>query len=190
MTVKDLQAEIRKLTAQANNIIAEVRGRDRNDTFFERVVNKLHNNAGVTRKDGYIGLGFKGKRKSDLELQKQALESMVEKEWYSDKAIKQRSERADKAYNTFKRRYGDLTYDEWEDFTYMMNSLRNYISDFGYEDLGNAMAAAYTESTQKRRFYDHVKETGSLLKGKGMTPEDFIDELRDLMVEEGALDEW
>ena len=190
MTVKDLQAEIRKLTAQANNIIAEVRGRDRNDTFFERIVNKLHSNAGVTRRDGYIGLGFKGKRKSDLELQKQALESMVEKEWYSDKAIKQRSERAEKAYNTFKRRYGDLTYDEWEDFTYMMNSLRNYISDFGYEDLGNAMASAYTESTQKRRFFDHVKETGRLLKGKGMTPEDFIDELRDLMVEEGALDEW
>lgn len=189
MTVKELKNRIRELTGQVNNIIAEVRGRDKNDVLFEKAVDRLKRNSRVDRKDGYVGYGFEKKHKDDLERQLTELEVFVDKEWYSNDAKRREEARNRNSYNTFCKRYGYVTPDEWLDFVYMMNGMKNYLNDFGYEDIGRSIARAYAESSQKSEFGWHLRKTIGSCKGKGCTPEDFVDTLNDILIEEGAIDE-
>lgn len=187
MTVKELKNRIRELTGQANNIIAEVRGREKNDTFFDKAVGRLQKISKVKGKNGYIGYGL-SKSKVELEIQLAGLESFTEREWYSNKARRREEDRDHKAYEKFRKRYGYLSEDEWEDFVTMINGIKNYLQDFGYEDIGRSIARAYGESSQKSEFEWHLHE--AIKRYKGGTPEDFIDTLNDILIEEGAIDEW
>ena len=200
MTVRELKEKIRQLTSTVNEKISEYRSRGIGGRLFEKQVERMKEASMVVDyktgevhipkpRTGELALGLSGKRKGDLERQLLELESFNEKEWQSVSAVKERSEKAVKAWETFSKRYGEVSFDEWEDFVYMMDDIGNYLSDFGYEDVGGSVARAYAETRNKKSFKDHVLETANRVRGKGLTPEDFIDTLTDILIEEGAIDE-
>ena len=201
MTVKELREEIRRLTSSVNEKLKEYRAHNLGNRFFEKQLNRLKASTAyvdrttgeikvpASRSGGELGLGFKGKVKSDLEVQYRELKAFDSKEWQSVKAIKQRSARAVKAHETFAKRYGDISFDDWEDFVLMMGDVAEYVNDFGYEDIGGSIARLYTESRDKQSFSKAVREASHRASGKGLTPEDFIDVLTEVLFEEGAIDE-
>ena len=198
MTVKELKEGIRRLTRSVNEKIAEYRERNLTNRFFDRQLERLKQATSYVRnsqrrvpkgRTGELGLGFSGKVKTDLERQYRELEAFNTKEWRSTAAERERSAKADKAYKTFKRRYGEISFDEWEDLVYMMDDVKNYIADFGYEDIGGSVARAYVENRNKKNFLQQIRTTANRVKGQGITPEDFIDELTEVLIEEGAIDE-
>lgn len=204
MTVKEIRSKIRQLTSAINETIREFRSKGKEDTFFNKAVSQLKAETAYvnykteevrvpkSRTGGELGLGFKNKRKAELEKQLFELESFEKKEWFSTKAVKERSERAKKAYKTFTDRYGDISWDEWEDFIDIMNNTKNQLMDYGYEDMGGSIARSYSESSDKgkKQFKDYLMDNMQRAKGKGFTPEDFIDELTEVLIEEGVIDEW
>lgn len=200
MTVKELKNEIRRLTSIVNGKIQEYRSRGVGGRLFEKQVERMKEASMVVNKstgeytipkgrNGELALGFSGKRKIELERQLLELESFNDREWQSTSAIKERSARAEKAWQTFSKRYGNVSFEEWEDFVYMMNDMSDYLNDFGYEDVGGSVARAYAESRDKGKFKDHVMETGRQVIGRGLTPEDFIDTLTEVLIEKGAINE-
>lgn len=204
MTVREIRARIRQLTSAINETIREFRSRGKEDTFFNKAVSQLKAETAYvnyktgevrvpkSRTGGELGLGFKNKRKAELEKQLFELESFEKKEWFSTKAVKERTERAKKAYKTFTDRYGDISWDEWEDFIDIMNNTKSQLMDYGYEDMGGSIARSYSESSDKgkKQFKDYLMDNMQRAKGKGVTPEDFIDELTEVLIEEGVIDEW
>ena len=202
MTVKQLQAEIRRLTSEVNSKLKELTAKYSSNTFFNKQLNRLKASTSYvesstgeiripkSRNNGDIlGLGFKGKNKEGLERQYRELTSFNTKEWCSAQAEKKRSDRANKAYSTFTRRYGNISFDEWEDFVLMMNDISDYIGDFGYEDIGGSIARTYVETRNKRKFPEYVREVAKQSTGRGLTPEDFIDRLTAYLFDEGEIDE-
>lgn len=198
MKVKELKTEIRKLTEEVNTRIAEIiHSGEKVDSLFNRAVNRLKKYSGVTRgyKGGEIGLGL-NKNKSELESQLQELEAFKRKEWFSSVARKELEGRHKKAYETFVNRYGDVTEEEWEYFATHIDDLKNYLKDFGYEDMGNSIARIYGEATPlgKQTLGDIVKSVGKSYLGHGMTSEDFIDALVEELEGEGIIpsdeEEW
>ena len=204
MTVREIRARISQLTSAINETIREFRSRGKEDTFFNKAVSQLKAETAYvnyktgevrvpkSRTGGELGLGFKNKRKAELEKQLFELESFEKKEWFSTKAVKERTERAKKAYKTFTDRYGDISWDEWEDFIDVMNNTKSQLMDYGYEDMGGSIARSYSESSDKgkKHFKDYLMDNMQHAKGKGFTPEDFIDELTEILIEEGVIDEW
>lgn len=197
--MKQLQARIRQLTADVNTKIAEVMSHGASDIFTKAVSRLKGATAYISpythevripeSREGYVGLGFKGKRKSELEYQLSELERFNEKEWESPAAMRRMTERSKKAYNTFRNRYGDLSYGEWENFVNSIDSIKDKLIGFGYENVGQSVAREYAQSKDKRKMLDIVREAADRNKGRGLTPEDFIDELVDELIEQGVADE-
>lgn len=204
MTVREIRARIRQLTSAINETIREFRSKGKEDTFFNKAVSQLKAETAYvnyktgevrvprSRTSGELGLGFKNKRKAELEKQLFELEAFDKKEWFSSKATKERSERAKKAYKTFTDRYGDMSWEEWEDFIDIMNDVGDVLTSYGYEDVGGSIARAYAESDSrgKKQFKDYLHDNMEQVRGKGLTPEDFIDNLTEMLIEEGVIDEW
>lgn len=198
MTVREIRARIRQLTSAINETIREFRSKGKEDTFFNKAVSQLKAETAYvnyktgkvsvprSRTDGELGLGFKNKRKAELEKQLFELEAFDKKEWFSSKATKERSERAKKAYKTFTDRYGDVSWEEWEDFIEIMNDVGSVLVTYGYEDIGGSIARAYAESNSegKKKFKDYINKNMDTLKGQRFTPEDFIDSLYDILLGE------
>lgn len=191
MKVKELKAEIRKLTVEVNTRIAEIKSSgEKVDSLFNKVVNRLKKYSGVNKgyKGGEIGLGL-NKSKGELESQLQELEAFKRKEWFSSTARKELQGKYKKAYETFANRYGDVTEEEWEYFATHIDDLKNYLKDFGYEDMGNSIARIYGEATSwgKWTLGDIVKSVGKSNLGQGKTSEDFIDALIEKLEKEGLI---
>lgn len=185
-TVKELQSEVRKLTAEVNVRVGEYRESGKTVRAVERQIERLQKLAGTkTGKGarGEIGLGLK-KSKLRLEVQKTALRNFLKFDMYSEKAKK---EKKSKAQKTFESRYGRMPQAEFEQLYDTFDVLRNYLADFGYEACGSSLAAQYAEANEKGKlkFVDYVRIAKE--KSKTGTVEDFIDVLAEEMRNDGAI---
>ena len=193
-TVKQLKEEIRRLTRAVNIRIAEYRAEHESvDEIFTRVIDKLKLNSGVDRgyEGGEIGIGVSGKKKSDLERQVAELERFEAKEWFSPDAFSKLEGRFKQSYDTFVKNHGQISEDEWEAYVTMLGTMQTYLAGYGYENIEGSMANLFvdTDPKHKHRMPHYVRKAGRELRGKGATPEDFMETLTGIMLEDGALDE-
>jgi len=187
MTVKELQKEIRAKTNEANIRINEYRERGKSNRVYEKEIGYLKTYARTkTGARGEVGLGFKGKSKIELEKQLNRLNTFISKDVYSDAGKDAYvSARYEKARNTFNARYGYMSESEYRELYDTFDVLRSQLSDYGYEDLGPSLAQKFQESKDKSKFADYVLQVKR--ENKGITSEQFIDRLTELMKEKGAL---
>ncbi len=193
-TVKQLKEELRRLTRAVNIRIAEYRAEHETvDEIFTKVVDKLKLNSGVNKgyEGGEIGLGVSGKKKSDLERQIAELERFEAKEWFSPDAFSKLEGRFKVSYDTFVKNHGHISEDEWEAYVTMLGTMQTYLAGYGYENIEGSMANLFVDAdaSGKRKMAHYVRKTGRELRGKGATPEDFMETLTSIMLEDGALDE-
>lgn len=193
-TVRQLKEELRRLTRAVNIKIAEYRAtHGSEDEIFSKIVNRLKMNSGVLRgyEGGEIGLGIKGKRKEDLERQVIELERFESKEWFSSKAASRLDGRHKKAYITFVKNHGYVSEEEWEAYVTILGTMYSYLASYGYEAIEGSMANLFVNANTKGRIKmgAYILDTGRELRGKGATPEQFIDTLTSKMLDDGVLDE-
>ena len=184
--VKELQSEIRKLTAEVNVRIAEYREMGKPVRAVEQQIKRLQSLSGTkTGKGarGEIGLGLK-KSKLRLEVQKNALRNLLKFDMYSKKAKKEEKSRSQKV---FEKRYGKMSESDFEQLYDTFDVLRNYLSDFGYEASSSSLAEQYANANKKGKlkFVDYVRIAKE--KSKTGTVEDFIDVLVEEMRNDGAI---
>ena len=189
VTVKELKAEIRKVTADFNTRIAEYRESGKTVKPFETMIKYIRGIASASGQSrGEIGYGFRGKHKTTLQTQLTALRRAVEFDIYSNTGKKEyKRKRYGKSRKSFEERYGKMSDADFEGLYDTFDTIRSYFSDFGYEALGPSLAAQYQNANAKgkKNFADYVlkvkKESG------GGTTEDFIDQLIEEMQKDGAL---
>lgn len=161
---------------------------------------------------GEIGLGLTYKHKDELQEQLLQLRGFEEETSYKlDVVIRAReraedngydwgdlydldipddiefSDKVQKQYDTYVDRYGYISKDEYLDMIDAFNNLKEALKNYGYESVGGSLAAKYAEAskTGKRKFSEYVNEARGL--SKDGTVEDLIDNLAELMKEDGVL---
>ena len=204
MPVRVLKQEIRRLTSEVNKKIAEVRSHGRSDKLFEKAVDALKKETTYVSRQGEVrvpksrtgelGLGFEGKKKDQLQQQLYELESFYTTEWYSNASRKKHQARAERAYETFTARYGDMPWIEWTQFIGIIGDLKSSLTQYGYENYGNSIARLYGEATPegKNNFSKYIMDTMDALKEEGetVTGERFIDRLTELLEDEEVIPTW
>ena len=193
-TVRQLKEEIRRLTRAVNIRIAEYRAEHESvDELFTKVIDKLKLNSGVDRgyEGGEIGLGVSGKKKSDLERQVAELERFEAKEWFSPDAFSKLEGRFKQSDDTFVKNHGQISEDEWEAYVTMLGTMQTHLAGYGYENIEGSMANIFVDAdvSGKRKMAHYVRQTGRELRGKGATPEIFLETLTSIMIDAGVLDE-
>lgn len=215
LTTRQLRDEIRKRTAQVNIRIAEYKeavadGLQKASKVVEEGIRKLKEASAaekiVKRKidgktksvhtgvyyipkgeKGEIGLGLGYKTKSELQRQLAGLRRFEEKDIETPEGKRNWSDKVEKQYETFKKRYGDLSKEEYEDMIDTMNIVKNTLKDYGYEDFGGGYARMYSNSTKqgRRKFAKYVDQAKRESSGK--TTEDVLDRVAELLRENNEL---
>lgn len=196
LTVKELQKAIRYLTPKLNVRIAEYREEIAKGEWEESIVGNiaieaLKATAGTKGVKGEIGLGLKGKNKSQLQKQFQELRRFENKDIFTPEGQREWSAKTEKQYNEFRKNYNeDLTRDEYEQMIDTMNVVKHHLKDYGYEDIGRNIANQFAKASQKNKtkFVDIVikaRDTATASEtNAGVTAEDVIDRLKVLLESE------
>ena len=213
MTTRELRKEIRKRTAEINVRIMEYqeavkqkikkaskiveRGIERlkEASAFEKVVR--NKKTGETKhtgiyyvpkgKKGEIGLGLSYKSKAELQKQLAGLRRFETKDIETPQGQKEWSEKTEKQYETFRKRYRDISKEEYEEMIDTMNIVKNTIKDYGYEEFGGGYARAYVNANRqgRRKFAKYVEQAKRESSGK--TTEDVLDRVNELLRENGEI---
>ena len=192
MTVKELQTEIRRLTRSVNVKLAEYFQKRPNEQTDKMIAKMREGSAWIDRQTGelkvpkgyeggYLGLGFKGKKKDQLEQQLLDLQAFNIKEQVTDEYRWKVTEKSKLAYKTFTERYGDISYKEWEDFADLVNTIGGSLKDYGYEDIGGSIAFNYADAIKRgkqnmKHYIRQAKEKAAQMQQlikKPITPEGF-----------------
>lgn len=183
MSTRELRKEIRHLTAQVNVDIAEYREKGKRVQSTEEMIERAQKTAGTKSRRGAIGLGLSRKLKGALQQQLAGLRRLSK--IFTEPELKR--EKAEKGYSTFKRRFGNISRSEYDDFIDTINIIKSDLEGWGYEDFGGSVAQAFSDANEKgkRNFVDYMREAKA--RSAGGTPEDIIDNLKDIMADDGAL---
>ena len=183
MTVNELKNAIRwaniRITEayeRINKKRSRVRQADRN--LFNRKLELLQSEYGTGRFQS-LKLGFRGKRKRQLEQQLSEFESFAD---FAETTIKNRYKRKDTAtraaYKEFMSRYGgdDLSYKDYKDMVTIFGAIGDKIrNQFGSDNL--ATLYQYADAEQKSNFIKIMTDVLHDSKGKGWTTEQLYDEM-------------
>ena len=196
LTVKELQKAIRYLTPKLNVRIAEYReeiakGEWEESTIGNIAIEALKATAGTKGVKGEIGLGLKGKNKSQLQKQFQELRRFENKDIFTPEGQREWNAKTEEQYNTFKANYNeDLTKEQYEEMIDTMNVVKHHLKDYGYEDIGAGIARQFAKTSGKNRmkFVDLVIKARDTAQARdsnqGITAEDILDKLNTLLESE------
>lgn len=139
LTIKDLKKNIRKLTEKMNERIALAYAEGNVPVQIEKIIGRLQKIGSKpsikNRNRDYIGMGFRGKRKKDLEMQERELNRYLLNDVWTPEGIRAQSEREQHAYESFlNNQKVDWDYEKWRDFVYFMDNASNEVLNaFSYE---------------------------------------------------------
>ena len=195
--VKEIQQWIREQTEKANKIVKKVLDGEFTDSKYADEIRKMQKATGQKRTgvDKPISLLFRGKTKSQLLSQARKLRNFFK----ADEEIRAKEEsdkRANRAYDTFKDRYGDISRDTFNKMRDVFGGLNlkdwNIESDYvagnimdnlenGYtvEEITDAWNTVLSEDEKKAmNSYEMVKRVDAILrKNNSMDAEfDVVDE--------------
>lgn len=209
MTTRELRQEIKRRTASVNVRIMEYKeavekGFQKSSKIVEEGIRKLKEGSTAekvvkkkvngktktihtglyytpTGKKGEIGLGLSYKTKSELQRQLAGLKRFEEKDIETPEGQREWSEKVDRQYKTFQKRYGDMSKEDYEDMIDTMNIVKNTLKDYGYEDFGAGYARMYNNANKqgKRKFTKYVDQAKRESVGK--TTEDVLDRVAQLL---------
>lgn len=196
LNVKELQKAIRYLTPKLNVRIAEYReeiakGEWEVSEIGNIAIEALKSTAGTRGVHGEIGLGLKGKNKSQLQKQFQELRRFENKDIFTPEGQREWNAKTEEQYNTFKANYNeDLTKEQYEEMIDTMNVVKHHLKDYGYEDIGAGIARQFAKASgkNKMKFVDIVIKARDTAQARdstqGITAEDILDKLNTLLESE------
>lgn len=221
MSTRELRAEIRKRTAEVNVRISEYReevrkGTMKENSFLEQNIEqlkrstmaekiaekringkrvKVHTGVYETPKGarGEIGLGLSYKTKGELQKQLASLRRFEKNDFDTPEGKRQWNAKVEKQYNTFKKNYGDISREDYEDMINTMNIVKNTLKDYGYEDNGTGYARMFNKADEqgKKKFNKYVEQAKNTARSKsankGITAEDILDRLAEILRENDEL---
>ena len=138
-TVPWLKEEIRKATQEVNKRFYEAKQGGKSNKQLNKWIARLRyfgskpSIVGKNRGEE-IGLGFRGKKKVDLERQLSELNRVIEKDIWTPKGRKKEDERHDQAYRTFSEMHPNWSRDKYNDFVQLLGTAPSeLLQAFGYE---------------------------------------------------------
>lgn len=173
MSVKELQAYIRKKTEKANVTISKIN----KDTASKAVQRELQvlEQRGILGKRGKAVLGFRGKTKEELKAQARELEYFSQ--WKGTETREKARRRDREKYKSFIRNnpdFKDFSFSDWRTMVELFGTQENWVQSFGYEN----MKELNKEVVKTGRNVNFVKEIQKVMEQKPVTKEDAIDLLR------------
>lgn len=176
MTVRELKSYIRKLTSSVNEKINEYKG---DSTLIKSEISTLKSLGTGNMKSKKVGLGFLGKKKSELVQQARELEYFENWDIETPSGRRKIEARERRAWETFSRRNPEYSYDEWRNLVEVFGAIgKKDLDKFGSEqvrELNKEMTAEGKRTNLAKSMNEVLKES----KGKGYTTDDLIDLLRE-----------
>lgn len=176
MTIKELQAYIRKKSKKANTILKRINKKKNISKAVQEELQTLQNK-GYISKRGKIKYGFREKTKEELRHQARELDYFTGWKATDTQEIISATDR--KKYNDFIRNEGfeNYTFQQWRDFVETMGTMESKVQSFGYENLKQL----HQEKSSKDNNIDFSSVLNDVYKeskGQGKTQEQMIDALR------------
>ena len=192
-TVKELQSEIRELTKQVNTRVASIKLTRELPKDVEQAVNYMKRLSGVktgvdktTRAKQEIGLGLKGKSKTELILQARELSSFLRWDIESEEGLRQLEAREKTEWESFEKNHPGWSYEDWRKFVEVSGALgSDIINKFGSETIASdflkriqpndGTPSEIDGDKYLRAMMDAIKESD----GEGLSQTQLVDLLRD-----------
>ena len=190
-TVKELQSEIRELTKQANTRVASIKLTRELPKDVEQAVSYMKRLSGVktgvdktTRAKQEIGLGLKGKSKSELILQARELSSFLRWDIESEEGLRQLEAREKTEWESFEKNHPGWTYEDWRKFVEVSGALgSDIINKFGSETIASDFLKRIrtndVESTDGDKYIKAMMDSIKESEGAGLSQTELVDLLRD-----------
>ena len=190
-TVKELQSEIRGLTKQVNTRVASIKLTRELPKDVEQAVNYMKRLSGVktgvdktTRAKQEIGLGLKGKKKTELILQARELSSFLRWDIESEEGLRQLESREKTEWETFERNHPGWSYEDWRKFVEVSGALgSDIINKFGSETIASDFLKRIrtndVESTDGDKYIKAMRDAIKESEGAGLSQTELVDLLRD-----------
>lgn len=138
-TVPWLKDEIRSLTQQVNDRFYKAKEANLFDNKLKKWAARLKyfgskpSIIGKNRGEE-VGLGFRGKKKKDLERQLAELNRVINKDIWTPKGREEEDELHDQAYRTFSEMHPNWSRDKYNDFVQLLGTApTELLQAFGYE---------------------------------------------------------
>ena len=179
MTVKELRKLIRRETKKANTRLKNIGKRKRGVSRAVEEELRYLKRQGIIGKRGKAKLGFRGKRKE--ELQRQARELEYFNQWTGAEKETIAQDKDWKKYQTFKARhpeFSNYSYQDWRDIVNVFASMEDKLTEFEYEDTKRLHIEA-TEKGSSVNFLKAMEKAQQDAKGKGFDTDDMTDLLRE-----------
>ena len=190
-TVKELQSEIRELTKQVNTRVASIKLTRELPKDVEQAVNYMKRLSGVktgvdktTRAKQEIGLGLKGKKKTELILQARELSSFLRWDIESEEGLRQLEAREKSEWESFEKNHPGWTYEDWRKFVEVSGALgSDIINKFGSETIASDFLKRIRtndiESTDGDKYIKAMMDSIKESEGAGLSQTELVDLLRD-----------
>ena len=190
-TVKELQSEIRELTKQVNTRVASIKLTRELPKDVEQAVNYMKRLSGVktgvdktTRAKQEIGLGLKGKKKTELILQARELSSFLRWDIESEEGLRQLEAREKSEWESFEKNHPGWTYEDWRKFVEVSGALgSDIINKFGSETIASDFLKRIrnndVESTDGDKYIKAMMDAIKESDGAGLSQTELVDLLRD-----------
>ena len=190
-TVKELQSEIRELTKQVNTRVASIKLTRELPKDVEQAINYMKRLSGVktgvdktTRAKQEIGLGLKGKKKTELILQARELSSFLRWDIESEEGLRQLESREKTEWETFERNHPGWSYEDWRKFVEVSGALgSDIINKFGSETIASDFLKRIrtndVESTDGDKYIKAMMDSIKESEGSGLSQTELVDLLRD-----------
>lgn len=180
MTVKELKKYIRKQTKKANTRLRNIGKRKRGvSRAVEEEVSFLKRKGIIGKKDKAV-LGFRGKKKSELQSQARELEYF--NQWTGAEKDVVAKDKDYKKYQSFinnprNKMFSGYSYQDWRDLVSMFGAMEDKLQEFEYEDMKRLHIEATNKAT-KKDMISAMMEVKKETKGKGFDTEDLTDLVR------------
>ena len=190
-TVKELQSEIRELTKQVNTRVASIKLTRELPKDVEQAVNYMKRLSGVktgvdktTRAKQEIGLGLKGKKKTELILQARELSSFLRWDIESEEGLRQLEAREKTEWESFENNHPGWTYEDWRKFVEVSGALgSDIINKFGSETIASDFLKRIrtndVESTDGDKYIKAMMDAIKESEGAGLSQTELVDLFRD-----------
>lgn len=181
MNVKELKKYIRRQTKKANTRLKNIGKRKRGVSRAVSEELQYLEKQGIIGKRGRAKLGFRGKRKE--ELQRQARELDYFNQWTGAEKETVAQDKDWKKYQTFKAKhpeFSNYSYQDWRDIVNVFASMEDKLTEFEYEDMKRLHIEA-TEKGSKVNFLSAMEDAHKDAKGKGYDTDDMTDLVRGIV---------
>lgn len=180
MTVKELRQEIRNSTYEYNERIKEFRETGESSTLLYKQIKSINKFSNVKKgKYGEVGTGdLSRKTKAELQTQLNKIQRFLKYDVITPKGKKYSNVAETRSYQTFIKKYGYISESDYEDMWDTMETVKETLKDYGYEDFSGGYAEVYVKAdNQKRRNFAKLVAKAKK-ESRGRTTEDVLDTLK------------